>query len=709
MIKKLILFGSILLMLVQGGCMKDTYEMKRLSPKVQLSPSMVISAVKGNVTFADMVKANDTVVFNNDKSVKIVFRKESIIDFKLADFYNLTDMITYSKSYAVGEMDIAPFYQTLNFTLASISARFTTTLRNQFISLNYTTSIFPPFPSTNLQDNIFPSIPNLEYATFSSGAIDITVKNNLRVLLNSGASISLFNATGRTPIGTAAIFPAIPAGEVRTVTIDLANKYVTNNVIAAIILPGTPGSSPNPVYIDLNGSGVEIGIRGRDMKVKSGKVKIPLQKVTSITSNEVLDFNPGSGVEIERVKITNGNLSFKIQSAFPNTATLGITLPTALRTNGDTLKATMNLNNGSNISGSISVSNTIFNLSSFTQQPYNRMPVQYNISLTTNNSFVIFSKDDLIKIDLEILNPEFDYVKGYFGKQTESIGPDSLDLDIADILSHVAGSFSVSSPSIKLNYSNSFPIPIEVTLQALGKRENKPDVNLNLTPPVIQIAYPVYPTSRDASSSITIDKTNSKISELISMIPEKIRFSGSAVINPAATPGVRNNYVFGESRFLGTLEVEVPMEFRINNLQFKDTVDNFLKDESSDSDNPIKPENFDSLQINIVAENGFPMGVSVSMGLYNSTTHAIDSVSAASLLLPAQVGTNGKTTPVESTTELKFTKKFFNSIKSADKIIIRFKLNTTDSNTKDVKFYSDYGIKYNVTVVAKPHIIFDLN
>ncbi len=72
--------------------------------------------------------------------------------------------------------------------------------------------------------------------------------------------------------------------------------------------------------------------------------------------------------------------------------------------------------------------------------------------------------------------------------------------------------------------------------------------------------------------------------ELVSMPPEMIRFSGSAKMNPLGNTGSRDNYIFGDSRFLGSLEVEIPMEFRINNLQFTDTVDNFLQIEDSDED-----------------------------------------------------------------------------------------------------------------------------
>ena len=116
------------------------------------------------------------------------------------------------------------------------------------------------------------------------------------------------------------------------------------------------------------------------------------------------------------------------------------------------------------------------------------------------------------------------------------------------------------------------------------------------------------------------------------------------------------------------------------------------------------------LHLDFWAENGFPLGISLSMSLYNSLTHAIiKTVDATDLLAPAQVDSNGKVTaPTECNTSLEFTKEFFDAINSADQIIFKFKLNSTGNGTKDVKIYSDYRINFKAALVVKPDIIIDL-
>jgi hypothetical protein len=54
MIRRFVLFLAVIVVLSTAGCTKETYDMKRLSKKEHLSPTMAISAVKGNVTFSNL-------------------------------------------------------------------------------------------------------------------------------------------------------------------------------------------------------------------------------------------------------------------------------------------------------------------------------------------------------------------------------------------------------------------------------------------------------------------------------------------------------------------------------------------------------------------------------------------------------------------------------------------------------------------------------
>ena len=265
------------------------------------------------------------------------------------------------------------------------------------------------------------------------------------------------------------------------------------------------------------------------------------------------------------------------------------------------------------------------------------------------------------------------------------------------LLSHISGNFKILNPSIKFNYTNSFPDSVKIDFNVTGRGRNE-NVNLNLEP--FSIAQPNLPAQQEISSSYVIDKTNSNLPDLLSLPPEFVDYSGTATISLTA-----KSSPIGPFHLIGSLEIEVPMELEMTNLQLSDTVDNFLK-EDKNSDNPIKPEDFQLLQFNITADNGFPVGVSLKMSLYDSSTGIIKkTVNASDILKAAPVDSNGKVTgSSKSTTTVEFTNDFFSSVSKADKIIFWITLNTTGNGSQDVKIYSDYTLDFSAALVVKPDI-----
>jgi len=307
----------------------------------------------------------------------------------------------------------------------------------------------------------------------------------------------------------------------------------------------------------------------------------------------------------------------------------------------------------------------------------------------------IIKKDSIV--DLQIT----DFTKGTIVK-TAAIDPGSFDLDIKDFLDHISGDFLLTNPRLKFIYSNSFPDSVKVNLNVTGVRNNK-SVNLNLSQ--FGLTKPNFPVQTEISSFYLIDKTNSNLPALVSLLPELINYSGNVVLTTTVKSNQDNNNAIIPIHMTGSLELEVPMELKINNLQFTDTVDNFIKD-GNNSDNQVKVEDFQFLSVIVSAKNGFPLGASLKMSLYNPTTRSIlNTVDATGILEPAPVDGNGKITgETESSTVIVFNREFFNSVDKADKIIFRFTLNSTGNGSQNVKIYSDYRINFTAALVVKPDI-----
>lgn len=705
MIRKFIIIISAAFISSLTGCVKETYDMNKLSKKAHLSPTFGVSAVQGDISLSDLIDQNDTVVFDENNFIKIIFKEDSVINFTLDDYYDLSDMVSFNQSYTIGEMSLAPFTGTIDFSLDDISQHFEASLRSQFVALDGTTGDFPSFPSTDMGETMYSLFTNFENAEFSQGALDIFVTNNLTAPLY-GVSVTLFNAAGHVQIGNEAVISAIDAGETGTASIDLANMTLSNSIIAAVVINGSPGATNVP--IDLSNDNIDITVAGRDLLVRSGRVVLPTQTISTLDDHDTVSFDPGTDVEIELIKMNTGDLTYTIHNGTPLSSDISLTLPTA-KTGVIPISVALTVDPDVTLNGTLPVDNSLIDLGSITSQPYNLMPVDYSIDVSSGGTLIDFDSSDEISLEFSLTDPDFDYVKGYFGEENETIDPDTLDLDIKDVLDHITGTMLLSSPSIKLNYFNSFAIPIEVNLQATGFKGSE-TVDLNMDSNPFPLSYPAAPEERDKEDIFVVDKINSSLPELVSMPPEKVSFSGSVAMNPDGNDGTRDNYIFGDSRFLGNLEIEVPMEFRINNLQFADTVDNFLKNDDPDEDSPLNWEDFDFLKIKISASNGFPVGVSLSLSLYDSGTNSIkNKIDADKILEPAPVDGNGRVTePVDYETSIEITKEFWQSIDKADRIIFTFTVVTTNNGSEDVKIYSDYKIDFKASIILKPDLQFDM-
>jgi hypothetical protein len=333
---------------------------------------------------------------------------------------------------------------------------------------------------------------------------------------------------------------------------------------------------------------------------------------------------------------------------------------------------------------------------------------------------LIFKEDSLIDLALsdfsalknksglyerELVLPETDYRKATLSQLVATIEADSIDLEIEDILSNISGDVHIANPILRLNYTNSFLNPVQITFLATGIRAGT-TVDLNLAP--FTLSYPADEIEHQVSDVYIIDKNNSALSDLISLLPEKVYFSGSALLDVPVGKSLKDEPVIDSDHLYGSLEIEVPLDLSLSNFEFADTVDNFL-DDAFESDSDFDWDDFELFKVDFKVKNGFPMGVSLTMGLYDSLNmQIISSVDASDILDPAPVDGNGKASgTAETTTSIEFTKEFFSSIKLADKIIFKFTLNTTGNGSTDVKIYSDYRIDFNASLVMKADINFN--
>ena len=426
----------------------------------------------------------------------------------------------------------------------------------------------------------------------------------------------------------------------------------------------------------------------------------PLGPTLEVEEDTLLDINPGSGIEIVEMGVITGSVDYTVTTTCTFPSMIRIEFPT-IDDGGSPLVDTIFMSPSETRSGTISFNNVVADLSTDTEQAYNRLPFIFRLI----PQGVVTDLPGTVNIDISMEEPEFDYIKGYFGQQTEMAEPDTLSTGLDELFSKISGSFEISNPIIRVNYVNSFGLPLRVQADVTGKDADGVETSLNRAPE--DLLFPTSMVQRSVESTFVIDRDNSDLPELVSSLPGEIIFGGSGSINPdgkTATP----NIIFGDSRFKADVEVEVPMEFWINNLQLTDTVENFfMADENGDS--PL--DMLSSLELRMYINNGFPLGGSISITMYDSlNSQVLSTLTTGTFFEPAPVDANGRvTSPAENTTTISMTEQFLDDAVVADRMIVTFTLFTTGSGSQDVKIYSDYHIEFKAGLAIRADLDVNLN
>jgi hypothetical protein len=661
----------LVLVMLMPGCIKETYDFDRLSKEALLSPTLILPVLKGSTSFSDIVSQGDMLITGSDGYMKLVFRKDSVIYLERDDFYDLDDMVSYNKSFRTGNLKIDPFGGSLTFTPSELS--------------------------TTSAGKAFPGFSNFSRAVFSSGFLEMKVINRMPVA-SGPFQLSLVGSQGSVKDQ---VINALMAGEEFTTTISLAGKELGNNL--SIEISGAPAGIGN------NDGDLLFLISAREPVISSGKAVIPLQMISGSASDDHLDLFPGTGVEIDRLLFSRGRLTWKTTSSGLLGGRFDITLPTALR-NGLPVTEHLGVNALLNTKGGIQLAGVAADLNSDPAQPFNRIPFSCALFVSSNNTLVNFSSGDNVNLEMRLSDSEPDFAKGYFGMQVYSIAAQSLNTGIEEFTRNLKGRMLFTDPVVRLDYSNSFSFPINVALEVEGKR-GAGIVSLGLDP--FAIDFPAPPEKRDVHGSYVIGKNNSSLPELISLPPDVIVFSGSAKFNPDEDGSKsRNNYIFGASRFVASVEVEVPLLMRLDRIHLSDTVDNFLSGGKINTAMKTKKSgssgNINILRLDLNVRNGFPFDVACRISLFDSYTGTVkSSLDASQILKAAGTDQNGIAgLPAATSTAIDFTGEFLNSINDSDKIIIDFFVNT--SGSKEVRICAGYRIDFSAAVTVRPEFEFEL-
>ena len=691
--------GIISIFILINSCVKETYDMDKLSTQGSVNIGVSVPVVKGSLTLGDAIESNDTVRFLGDNSISIVFEEDSLFTFDVSEILEIPAQDEQNKIFNVGPLEIDDFSGGGSISLDEISIGFPPALRAILVALDGGSGIFPEIPSLPGDSITIDSFGNFAQVEFGSGTVTITITNNLPVEIS--LVVALKNASDNSQIGSNLSFNNIPPGGTANSQIDLAGETVSSSLIAELVSISSPGSNPDLVPVNLNDE-IIVSVTTSDLTVVRGQAYLPEQLFLSIT--DTIQFELADEVEITSIEFITANIDYTLESHLAENIEVVITLPTSL-SGTDTTRFVIPLGASGQRSGQLPMDNTVNDFSTDPAQPYNSIPFEYGLSVKpSGGGMVNFDLTDSVVLTYQISDIDFDYVEGYFGQHSFDVDADSIDLGLGEVEDNISGTFTLTNPIVNINYSNSVGVPVSFDLNLIGSTGAGDTQGLNA--PADTIAYPADRDNSPVTSTVSFNKDNTDIVELIEMRPGTITYSGGATVNPLGKQGW-DNFVTGESSVVAGLEVEIPLEFRANNITLQDTLENPLKLEDSEEDEDFGIDNVEFARLFLYVNNGFPLEIGFKIQLYDSIADQVLATLDVRVLFPAApVDGNGIVTgSTEDTTSIVITGAFLENLEIADELIVRGSLNTYNSGA--VKILTTYTIEFKLGVSTKVSYEFD--
>jgi len=297
--------------------------------------------------------------------------------------------------------------------------------------------------------------------------------------------------------------------------------------------------------------------------------------------------------------------------------------------------------------------------------------------------------NNIIICGVALENLAVEVASGYFGDRVQSAPPGDFDFNINGI-DEFAGGFYLTDPNLNLITRSTVGLPLEITTEFIGENAELNRVDLDNDP--FEITASPAP-GVVANSVLSVNANNSQITEFLANIPQKIYYSGSVQINPQGQPATPN-FISNTSNVVVDFEVDVPMEFRLEDMR----LDELVEDIGSDIENL---DNIDELTVFFRSENRLPFDLNLSVSFIAANGDSIDGFQLP-LLAAAPVDGNGRVSAANiQEIPVVFDEGLINSFLLTQDLRFVASANTTNNGQTAVKLYTDYDLKIQTAMQVK--------
>ncbi len=427
---------------------------------------------------------------------------------------------------------------------------------------------------------------------------------------------------------------------------------------------------------------------------------------TSSTMTQIVDFPVTNGEEISSVNFKKGDMEITLASDLKHDIELALSFPDFM-VGGEALVDTVRLIYA--YDNQPMTKKIKFSLDGAKADFTNGGTSVNKIRVNANGKLIgtgqVVNGDEYLNLTFAIKNLAFNEIKGYFGKMSVGNPMDSILINQFETFKIKKGLIGLTNPSIKMNITNTFGFPLELSMDELSFKEITGGTKVNMVhnPSKETINYPLYANKGiPAKTTIAVNTSNTtNLDQLITTTSKYFYVKTGATTNPLGKAGDPLNYILGTSKMTVDAEIDVPMEGFATGFDRYDTIE--VGDNFSNLEKTVK-----SIVIRLVLENGFPLDIDGSLYFIDANGNTIKNNGLLidllkfnpTILASGKLDASGKV--IESTTtinDIALTSDLFPLLKTAKKMVFKSSIGTEGgASKKSVKLFDNYTIAFKLGI-----------
>ncbi len=414
-----------------------------------------------------------------------------------------------------------------------------------------------------------------------------------------------------------------------------------------------------------------------------------------------------SPLELSYAEIEKGFIDITIESNVPEKIIVTYNVPGAKKNNQslnlvDTVPAAQGAK--AIFKKTLNIQGYTLDLTGPNQNSYNKLAVNFYAQINPQASQSIpLSSSTLFKITTNYRDISPSYIKGYFGKETFKLGPDTAIFD--QFSSYVSGALNLEKVKMLLRFNNQFGVDAVLKINGLTAINTKNGQTVNLSNNIIGQAIqltraietgqtpPVYSVPKE----YILDQNNSNIDQFFEIMPNRLVYDLELKVNPMGNISSGNDFLYKNYPFQSYFELDIPMSLTAQDLVLSDTIDLKINEN-------IEWIDWLNGKIYLYAENFFPSDFEVSIQLFDTNKTATSLINNQGKINAAVTDGSGLAqTPVKSVMVLSLDDKQMQDFYHAGYLAFVLKLNTanyssfvkfTQNNYLDLKLIHEAQVKY---------------